>query len=68
MAGGGVHGGLVYGKSCKQGATPACDPVTPREILCTILTLLGIPTFVTDSLGRAAPLFEGAEPIERLYA
>jgi hypothetical protein len=68
LAGGGIHGGMVYGKSCKQGACPASDPVTPRQILCTMLTLLGIPTFVTDALGRAAPLFEGAEPIEKLYA
>jgi hypothetical protein len=33
----------------------------------TILTLLGIPTFVTDQQGRAAPLFEGVEPVHRLY-
>jgi hypothetical protein len=68
LAGGGIKGGLVYGKSDKQGAFPVNDPVTPREILCTILTLLGIPTLATDSLGRAAPLFEGSAPIERLYA
>jgi hypothetical protein len=68
MAGGGIKGGLVYGRSDKNGAYPASDPVEPREILLTILTLLGIPTFVTDSQGRAAPLFEGSEPIARLYS
>jgi uncharacterized protein (DUF1501 family) len=68
MAGGGVHGGLVHGKSDRCGAYPASDPVEARDIIMTILTLLGVPTFVTDSLGRAAPLFEGAGPIERLYS
>lgn len=68
MAGGGVHGGMVYGKSDRTGAFPANDPVEAREIILTILTLLGVPTFVTDTLGRAAPLFEGAGPIERLYS
>jgi len=68
MAGGGVHGGLVHGKSDKNAAYPASDPVEAREIILTILTLLGVPTFVTDNLGRAAPLFEGAGPVERLYS
>jgi uncharacterized protein (DUF1501 family) len=68
LAGGGIHGGLVYGRSDRTGAKPASDPVEAREILATILTLLGVPTFVTDTQGRAAPLFEGVEPIRRLYA
>lgn len=68
LAGGGIHGGLILGRSDKNGAYPAADPVEPREILLTILSLLGIPTFVTDSQGRAAPLFEGVEPIRHLYS
>ncbi len=68
LAGGGVHGGLVYGRSDRDGARPAMDPVEPREILMTVLTLLGVPTFVSDPQGRAAPLFEGVEPVRRLYA
>jgi uncharacterized protein (DUF1501 family) len=68
MAGGGVRGGMVYGKSDKVAGYPAQDPVEAREIILTILTLLGVPTFTTDNLGRAAPLFEGADPIERLYS
>ncbi len=68
LAGGGVHGGLVHGRSDRDGAQPAMDPVEAREILMTILTLLGVPTFVTDPQGRAAPLFEGVEPVRRLYS
>jgi hypothetical protein len=68
LAGGGVHGGLVYGRSDRDGARPSQEPVEARQILLTILTLLGIPTFVTDIQGRAAPLFEGVEPVQRLYS
>jgi hypothetical protein len=68
LAGGGIHGGLVHGKSDRTGCQPANDPVEPRDILCTIMTLLGNPTFITDSLGRAAPLFEGSGPVEKLYS
>jgi hypothetical protein len=68
LAGGGIRGGLVLGRSDRDGARPSQDPVEAREILMTILTLLGVPTFVTDLQGRAAPLFEGVEPVRRLYA
>ncbi len=68
LAGGGVYGGLVYGKSDKTGANPAADPAEARDILVTMLTLLGMPTMATDVQGRVAPLFPDAQPIERLYA
>lgn len=68
LAGGGIHGGLVYGRTTRNGAAVQSDPVEPRQIINTILTLLGIPTFQVDQQGRAAPLFEGVEPVRRLYA
>lgn len=68
LAGGGVHGGLVHGRSDRIGAKPANDPVEAREILVTIMTLLGIPTFQVDQQGRGAPLFPGVEPVRRLYS
>ena len=68
MAGGGVHGGLVHGSSDRTGSRPASHPVEAREILVTMMTLLGMPTFVTDQQGRAAPLFEGVNPVRQLYA
>jgi uncharacterized protein (DUF1501 family) len=67
MAGGGIHGGLIYGKSDKIGAHPANDPVEARELLVTILMLLGVPTFIADLQGRQMPLFEDAQPVQRLY-
>src|SRR5262249_25721350 len=68
LAGGGIHGGLVYGRSDRDGARPANDPVEPREILLMVLTLLGIPAMATDPQDRAAPLFPGVEPVQRLYS
>jgi hypothetical protein len=41
--------------------------VEPRQILLTVLTLLGIPTAIPDQQGRVVPLFEGLHPVERLY-
>ncbi len=68
MAGGGIHGGLVHGRSDRIGARPAHDPVEAREILVTILELLGIPNFQVDPQGRGAPLFPGVEAVRRLFA
>jgi hypothetical protein len=68
LAGGGVRGGLVHGRSDRDGARPAMDPVEARQLLHTLLTLLGVPTFTTDVQGRAAPLFEGVEPVRQLFA
>jgi uncharacterized protein (DUF1501 family) len=67
FAGGGVHGGLVLGRSDRTGAQPATDAIEARDLLVTILTLLGIPTTATDLQGRTAPLFPEAGAIERLY-
>jgi hypothetical protein len=58
----------VYGKSDRTGANPVAEPVEARDILVTMLTLLGMPTMAADVQGRVAPLFPDAQPIERLYA
>lgn len=67
MAGGGVHGGMIYGRSDRDGAQPADDPVEARQLLVSIMELLGLPIHVTDVQGRTAPVLEGAQPIRRLY-
>jgi hypothetical protein len=67
LAGGGVHGGLVYGRSDRDGAQPAEDPVEARQILVSIMELLGIPTVQTDVQGRTAPVLDGAQAIRRLF-
>lgn len=43
LAGGGIRGGTVYGKSDKQAAFPASDPVAPQDLIATAYHLLGVP-------------------------
>lgn len=43
LAGGGVHGGSVYGESDKHAAYPILDPVSPQDYATTVLHALGIP-------------------------
>ncbi len=42
LAGGGIRGGQVIGRSDRVGESPAEQPVTPQDLACTIYTLLGI--------------------------
>ena len=42
MAGGGIPGGQVFGKSDKHAAYPASDPVGPADIAATTYHLLGV--------------------------
>lgn len=54
LAGGGAHGGMVYGKSDRQAAFPASDPVAPRDLVATVYHALGVPNGQTlnDTSGR----------------
>jgi hypothetical protein len=54
LAGGGVRGGHVYGKSGRLGEDPSENPVTPHDVVATLYRLLGIPpeTELPDPLGR----------------
>ncbi len=44
MAGGGIPGGMVVGRSDAKGAYPAERPVSPTEFAATLYELLGIDT------------------------
>jgi hypothetical protein len=54
LAGGGVRGGHIYGKSGRVGEDPTENPVTPHDVVATIYTLLGVPpeTELPDKEGR----------------
>lgn len=54
MAGGGVRGGHIYGKSGRIGEDPSENPVSPHDVVATIYSLLGISpdTELPDHLGR----------------
>ena len=43
LAGGGVRGGFVYGRSDKHAAYPAQNPVRPRDLVATVYHALGVP-------------------------
>jgi arylsulfatase A-like enzyme len=61
MAGGGVQGGRIIGKSDALGMEPAENPLTPQDIIATIYTLLGISpeTEFLDRLDRPLKILNG---------
>jgi uncharacterized protein (DUF1501 family) len=54
LAGAGVKGGYVYGRSDAQAAYPAENPVAPRDLIATVYHLLGVPEtqMLADASGR----------------
>jgi hypothetical protein len=67
LAGAGVPGGQVYGRSDRHAAYPADNPVTPGELAATVYHLLGVPQsqIVHDVAGRPHYI-RPASPIEAL--
>ena len=61
LAGAGVPGGGVYGRTDRLAAEVITDPVSPADLTATILHLLGVrPTLgMKDAQGREHPLSEG---------
>ena len=47
LAGGGVQGGQVYGRSDRLAAYPAAEPVSPADLTATVYHALGIPPGAT---------------------
>jgi hypothetical protein len=70
LAGGGMRGGHVFGKSDRIGSDPDENPVTPNDILATIYSSLGIPpeTELPDQLGRPIRLVGQGRVIEEVLA
>ena len=64
LAGAGLPGGRVYGKSDKTAAYPISDPVSPEQILATLYHLVGVDPHreVHDQQNRPYRLVE-AEPV-----
>jgi hypothetical protein len=54
LAGGGFRGGYVYGRSDKQAAYPAENPVAPQDLIATVYHALGVPAeqTIADAAGR----------------
>jgi len=68
LAGGGIHGGAVYGASDRIGAYPALDPVTPGDLAATIFWRFGLDpqADMRDLTGRPYRIADG-EPLHRLF-
>ena len=68
LAGGGVRGGQVHGRSDRLAAFPAADPVSPADLTATIYHALGIASDSTlrDREGRPSALTEG-RPVSALF-
>jgi hypothetical protein len=69
LAGGGIRGGAVFGRSDKHAAYPEESPVSPLDYAATLLHALGIPeeTTLPDRLGRPIKVY-GGSPITSLFA
>jgi hypothetical protein len=57
LAGAGISGGAIHGATDKLAAYPTTDPVTPPDLGCSLLHLLGVPASLEliDRDGR--PIF-----------
>lgn len=68
LAGGGVKGGFVYGKSDEKAKFPAEKPVKPEDLAATIYKLMGIDpgTEIYDRNDR--PLVIGGDPLNEIYS
>jgi uncharacterized protein (DUF1501 family) len=61
LAGGGIRGGVVLGRTDRQAAEPLSDPIRPRDYLATVFHCLGFEpdTMVPDMQGRPIPISQG---------
>ena len=67
LAGGGVKGGVVHGKSDRQGGYPLEGRVEPPDLMATIFHCLGLPptTEIHNREGRPFAISRG-KPIEAI--
>jgi hypothetical protein len=69
IAGAGVRGGIVYGKSDAKAEYPLEGAVSPEDLAKTIYWALGVDPemFLTDRRGRPVPLVESGKPLVSLF-
>jgi hypothetical protein len=69
LAGAGIRGGSLYGRSDRDAAYPAEHPVSPEDLAATIFDALGIDPhgFLHDRQGRPVSLVEGGRPLRALF-
>lgn len=69
LAGAGVRGGTVYGRSDRDAAYPVEKPVSPEDLACTIYHAMGIDPhgFIPDRQNRPTAIVEGGQPLRELF-
>ncbi len=69
VAGGGIRGGELYGKSDETGSSPKENPVHPTDLVATIYYALGIDPgqMVLNDLNQPRELVKG-QPLAKLFA
>lgn len=70
LAGAGIQGGTVFGRSDKDAAYPLDHPVSPERLAATIYQALGIDPglVVPDPQGRPVPVVvDGSRPVSELF-
>jgi hypothetical protein len=69
MAGGGLRGGVVVGKTNARAEHPVERPLDPQDILATVYRVLGVDpeTSFPDHAGRPIPLVSVGKPIAELF-
>jgi hypothetical protein len=69
LAGAGIRGAAVYGRSDKHAAYPAAHPVSPEDLAATIFHALGISpeARIHDAQGRPVPIIESGQPLHELF-
>jgi uncharacterized protein (DUF1501 family) len=69
LAGGGVQGGAVVGKTDAQGADVADRPVTVPDLFATFCTSMGIDPAIENmaSSGRPIKLVDGGKAVSELF-
>ncbi len=70
LAGGGVAGGAIVGRTDKAGVEVADRPVTVPDLFATFCTSLGIDPAKENmsSNGRPIKLVDGGEPVQELFS
>lgn len=70
LAGGGIPGGVVLGKTDATAASPVDRPITPADLAATIFTAIGIdPNYQLETPdGRPIRLVDGGRAVRELIA
>ncbi len=70
LAGAGVRGGVVLGRSDKDAGYPVDRPVSPQDVAATVFTALGLDphSCIEDRQGRPVPLVEGGRALAEVFS